>query len=230
MKRGIIRAFWGIYSDDKSPLIQRRKKMDKDIEKLLTKGIKHDFVCYTYGIDNHKYLLSKGINSILINDNPAPYDLKKEQYLHKIKSIEYAMFEDGYDEILHCDWDCILEKPIPKDMWEILEQKESFQGCLQQYRRRKCFWRKGEDFRKIPNGGCIYIREKQIIKDIIKCWEKLRGPSVEPPMALYLDEKYGKWIGPEEYWKLHEIELCNLARASCYRKAKKPRAIFKHYI
>ena len=99
MKRLIHRAFWGIYSDEKNPLIQRRKKMDSDLEKLKTRGVEHEYVCYTYGTENHKYLLSKGVNSNLINPDPAPYDLKKEQYLHKIKAIQ-AAFEDGYDEVL----------------------------------------------------------------------------------------------------------------------------------
>lgn len=231
MKRGIIRALWGIYSDEKNALIQRRKKIDDDLKMLREKGIEHDYVCYTYGLENHKYLLECGVNSIMIDENPAPYDLKKEQYLHKIKSIEYAMFEDGYDEILHCDFDCIPEKSLD-GIWDILNKKEPIQACLQLYRRRKCLWRV-KDIRKVGNGGGLYIRGKNIIREIIACWEELRGPSAEPPISLYIDRLNNGWIGMEEWWKRYEIEIINLHRGSAFSKdknKKKPEARFNHYI
>jgi hypothetical protein len=128
------------------------------------------------------------------------------------------------------DWDVIPQKPLPDDFWEVLGKKEAFQGCLQLYHRRKATWRK-EDMRKIPNGGFLYIRDKEIPHKIIKVWETMRGPSAEPPMAKFTDEWTGGWKGKETYWDLFEPDFCNLHKMSAHgkEKIKEKNLCFIHY-
>ena len=184
---------------------------------LRKKGTPHDYTCYTFGKDNHKLLSELGIKSVLIDPDPAPYNLIECQYKHKFVAIQYAMEEDGYDEVLHLDWDAIPVKQLPWNMWDIFGKKESVQACLQQYRAVKCGWRR-KDRRKVCNGGGLYIRDKSFVSNVLKIREEMGGPSIEPPMMRYFDNYYGQWIGKIAWWKLHEPELIRLRRGSAYAK------------
>lgn len=215
-KRAFVRALWGIY-DDSNRLVRRRKQMDGDMTRIKCNKFAPPCVVYVFGEDNFKHAKTFGFDCVLIDKNPAPFDLVLEQYRHKLEVLRYAMEEDGYDEIMFVDWDCIPKKQIPSDFWDVLGQKEIIQANLQLYRRRKATWRKGE-MRKIPNAGFLYLRDKNLPSKIIEKWEAIQGPSAEPPLAKLTDEMIDGWQGIDKYWELFEPNFCNLHKASPYSK------------
>lgn len=230
MKRGIIRGLWGIY-DRSHRITSRRYRMNNDMNLIRKNKYNEPFIVYVFGQENYEEAKKKGFNCILIDKEPFRFDLVKYQYRHKLEILKYAMEEDAYDEILYLDWDCIPQKRMPVNYWDILGQKEVFQACLQLYHRRKAFWRKTE-LRKVPNGGFLYIRDKLIPERAIQLWEKLgRGDNDEPAWAKLTDDMAGGWQGIDKYWELFEIPFCNLHKASAFPldKIKKKDVCFIHY-
>ena len=214
-----MRALWGIY-DNSNRMIKRRYQMDKDMSKIKANQFNEPFVVYVYGKENYEMAKAKGFDCILVDENPAPFDLVKEQYRHKLELINYAMQNDGYDEMVFLDWDCVPQKKLPEDFWQVLGKKEIIQCNLQQYHRRKCLWRGKKDTRKLPNAGFVYLRGKQVAEDILKAWDtrRCKGPSAEPAIALVMDEMSDGWQGMEKYWDLYEPDFCNLWKCSVYPK------------
>lgn len=187
-----------------------------------------DFVVYVMGTDNYNQVKQYGSKCVLVNKDPFMFDIVRHQYRHKLEIIKMAMEE--YDEILYLDWDCIPQKKLPNNYWDILGKKEVFQANLQIYHCRKCHWRKS-DIRKVPNGGFIYIRDKSIPSKVIKLWESIGGDNDEPSWAKFTDDYVGGWQGIEKYWELFEPTLCNLHRDSPYSKdlLKSKNECFKHF-
>jgi|SaaInlV_100m_DNA_2_1039680.scaffolds.fasta_scaffold10162_3 hypothetical protein len=231
MKKAFIRGLWGIYErgDD---LVERRFKMDHDIANTVKNKHAPPSITYVYGEENYKYLKSMGVEDLkLVSKDPYQFDLKTHQYRHKIELYKIAMEE--YDEIIYIDWDCTATKKLPIDFWDSFAKKEYCQANLQQYKRRKCQWRK-EDTRKLPNGGFLYIRDKAFTDEIIDCWEnKVKTNSDEPAIARAMDIRSGGWMGTEKYWELHEPIHCNLWAFSAFSKKrlkkKKKDICFTHY-
>jgi len=235
-KRAFIRALWGVH--DRSHRIKsRRFQTDSDIGKIIKNNYNEKFIVYTFGKENHNDLLRSGFDSRLIHDAPFKWDLVKYQYRHKLEILKYAFDEDGYDEILHLDWDCFPTKRITPNFWESFGEKETVQANLQKYRARKCYWRKGiENQKYLPNGGYFYIRDKHAPDKLIKIWEGMdkNQQSAEPSMAKLLDDMMGGWEGEEsieKYWELFEPESCNLKRKSPYDAKRRldKNSCFMHY-
>jgi len=234
MKRAFVRALWGIH--DKSHRVLRRLyRVDQNILQLKKNKFNEPFITYVFGQENYDSLQKLGFeNLILLNKEPHSWDPLKFQYRHKLEILRYAMEVDGYDEIVHMDWDCFPTKKLPIDFWDVLGKKEKFQACLMQYHRPKCLWRE-TDQRKLSNGGYVYIRDKNVPSDIIKLWEKTDKIfliSAEPAMSQYTDNLVGGWKGIEKYWELFEPESCRLSRCSVYSKdptKTKPNLCFVHY-
>lgn len=230
MKRAFIRGLWGVYERG-NDLIERRFKMDYDIKNTVKNKYSPASITYVYGEDNFKHLKSMGIEDlILVSKDPYQFDLKTHQYRHKIELYKIAMEE--YDEIIYIDWDCTATKKLPVDFWDSFGKKEYCQANLQQYKRRKCNWRK-KDTRKLPNGGFLYIRDKAFTDEIIDCWEnRIKTNSDEPAIARAMDLRSGGWMGTEKYWELHEPIHCNLwsfsAFGNKYLKEKKKDICFIH--
>jgi hypothetical protein len=212
MKRGFIRGVWGIY-DNSHRLLARRSRIDGDMDNILKNPFGEPFVTYVMGGENFKKAKDKGFNCILINKEPYMFDLIKYQYRHKIEIIRYAMEEDSYDEVVWLDWDCVPQKKLRPDFWEECNKKDSFQACLQIYHKKKCHWR-ATDLRKVPNGGFLYIRDKNIPSEAIKIWETIPQDNDEPAWAKMTDTMTNGWKGMDEYWKHFETPFCNLHRGS----------------
>jgi len=230
MKRGFIRAVWGIY-DDSHRITKRRSKIDFDMDEIQKNQFNEPFTIYVMGTDNFNRLEKRGFKDIvLLNENPAPFDLIKHQYRHKIEVIKYAMEQDGYDELVYLDWDCVPQKKLHSNFWEECGKKDVFQANLQIYHRKKCGWRP-QDTRKVPNGGFIYLRDKTLPAIAIKWWEKLGMPdNDEPAWARTTDEMMGEW-NIDKYWDRFETMFCNLHRSSPYpqNKLNEKDVCFIHY-
>ena len=219
----IIRGLWGI-KDDSHRILKRRYRMDNNLKTLLSNKFYNTLppaIDYVWGIENFNYLKALGLPDVrLVCKDPYQFALKEEQYRHKGELLRIAMEDDGYDTILHLDYDIYPTKPFPKDIWEVMSRKESLQGNLQNYKHRKCNWRE-EDSHTVINGGALYIRDKTIPSQIIKTWEgewNDNKKSYEPALMKWLDEKYGKWIGKDEYRRLHELEVIALRRNPVFKK------------
>lgn len=214
-KRGFIRALWGIH-DEGHRITRRRFRIDKDITSILGNKNNEPFKVYVMGEENYEGLKSYGFDCVMVDKNPAPFDLVKHQYRHKLEIIKFAMEEEGYDELVYLDWDCFPQKKLPSEFWKELNKKEVFQANLQMYHRRKAYWRKGE-LRKVPNGGFIYLRDKTLPRKAIEWWEKLGSPdNDEPAWARLTDEMTDGWQGVDLYWEKFEPMFCNLHKSSPY--------------
>ena len=230
MKRGFIRGLWGVY-DNSTRIMQRREKIDGDINKIISNKFGEPFITYIFGQENYERMVEKKLNCVLIDKNPAPFDQQKFVYRHKMELIRYAMENDGYDEIVYMDWDCVPEKKIPIDFWDKLNKREPFQACLQGYRRNKCDWRK-QDKNIVPNGGFLYIRDNTYPNKAIECWKNNQQDNDEPAWAKMIDDLNDGWIGCEKYWETYEAMNCRLHRKSPFGKDKidKKDIYFTHYI
>jgi hypothetical protein len=177
----------------------------------------------------------------MISEEPSLWDMKTELYRHKLEVLRCAM--DDYDEIVYLDWDCIPQKTITDEVWDILGKKESFQANLQLYKTKKCLWRK-TDQRKTCNGGFIYIRDRIVPHRLIKNWgffkyftdeqkknREARGLGLrqreksliyddEPSMSDYVDNAMGEWKGLDAYWNMFEPSICNLRSKSAFDAEK----------
>ena len=218
MKRGFIRCVWGIY-DNSHRITARRQKIDRDINRIKNNKFNEPFVVYIYGKDNYERLSKEGFDCKLIDENPAPFDLIKHQYRHKMELIKYAMEVDGYDELVYLDWDCDPQKKLASDFWEKCGRRGPIQACLQQYHNKKCHWRH-ESKRKVPNGGCLYIRDKTLPDRAIKYWETMPQDNDEPAWAKLIDELMGGWVNWEVSGKIfletYEMMYCALWKGCPY--------------
>lgn len=231
MKRGFIRGLWGIF-DSSHRITNRRFRIDNNIKKTVSGKFILPAKTYVFGKDNMEGLKKFGVDNIhLLSKEPFQFNLIKHQYRHKMELLKYAMEEDGYDEIVYLDWDCYLVKPLPTDFWESLNKKSKFQANLIQYHRKKCLWR-NYDQRKVPNGGFIYIRDKNLPRKAIEYWEKMMQDNDEPAWAKVVEELMGgKWTNVDDYWEKFEPQFCNLHKSSPYpnEKLKSKNACFVHY-
>ena len=224
-----IRGLWGIY-DQSHDLIRRRYKMDTDIKNTLGNKYTVPFTTYVMGTTNMEQL--QKVNKfpcVLVNQAPFMFDLVKFQYRNKLEVIKFAMFEQNCDEIVYLDWDCspVLQQ---NDMFiEKLRQKSSFQANLAQYIHPKCHWRR-TDIRKVPNGGFLYINDKQLVLKAIQCWEKHQQQNDEIAWAQMVDDLMGGWKGVDEYYARFEPMVCKLSHNTPYLdKATQYTPYFIHY-
>ena len=228
MKKSFVRGLWGVY-DDSNRITKRRFRVKRNVQQIVTAKHTVPFVTYVFGEENFVELKELGVNAILLDKNPAPFNLVRHQYRNKIEILMHAM--EDFDEIVYMDWDVYLKAKLPSDMWEKLGNRASIQACLQQYHRPKCPWRK-DDWRKVPNGGFVYLRDKQLPSLAATWWEKLgSGDNDEPAWARIIDEMMGGWQGMEAFWKEYEIMYCNLRGMNPYpdNRIIEKHAPFIHY-
>lgn len=230
MKRGFIRTVYGIY-DDSHRITKRRSRIDRDIERILHSKCNEPFVTYVMGEGNFNVLKEKGVeNCVLLDKNPYRFDLINYQYRNKMEVIAHAMQNDGYDELVYLDWDCVPQTKLPEDFWDRCREKDVFQATLQIYHRKKCGWR-AESKRKVPNGGFIYLRDSSLPEKAIQWWKKLGKPdNDEPAWARVTDEMMGGW-DMEQYWERFETMFCNLHRSSPFdqQRLKSKNECFIHF-
>jgi len=237
MKRGFIRGIWG----DVTLSGIRDGKIRKDIEAIKKNPYNEPFVVYAMGDENADLLRENGFEVVMQNRHPVRYDMKEQLYRHKLDIIEYAMRD--FDEIVFLDWDCVPTAPLPDDFWERMADKAPFQANLFQYRTKKCLWR-DKDWRKVCNGGFLYLRDHQIAMDFIQNYHELemwvtdqkykrenQGKKLrfrekalifddEPAITKWVDDDMGGWKGMDKYWDSYEPHFCNVGKKSAFPKEK----------
>lgn len=211
MKKGFVRALWGIHEHEGRRFYLRRTKQDNDIRLMLKNPWIPEFKVYVFGEDNYKMCQELGFDSVLLDKKPIIWDMDTQQFRHKLE-VFYRAMED-FDEIVFLDWDNIPIKPIPENFWDVLSKKDPIQANLCQYRRRKAVWRGQVDSRKLPNAAFVYIREKDIAKDMLQVWEDLKRPwSEELVIGKYIDNINGGWKGLDYYWEHYEPHWFSMPR------------------
>jgi len=225
MKRGFIRALYGAYGE--SRIMKHRCQIDNDINNIVSNKYNEDYVAYVFGQQNYDGIKDR-VKCVLVDKNPAPFDQEKHTHRNKLELIKYAMNEDKYDEVVFLDWDCVPERKLPTDFWDNLGKREVFQACLQTYKHPKCLWRE-VDKGIVPNGGFVYLRNKNYVELAIKCWEQNQQDNEEPAWAKMLDDLHGGWIGKEKYWELYEAMNCKLHKRTPYADISQKEICFVHY-
>lgn len=239
MSKSFIRGVWG----DINLSGIRGGKIRKDIDAIKANPYCSitDFVVYVFGKENYDLLKSEGFVCKLISEESVVYDMKERLYRHKLDILKSAM--EDFDEIVFLDWDCVPIKPLPHDFWGKLNNKAPFQANLFQYRTKKCLWRNA-DWRKVCNGGFLYLRDKKIADDFIDNYNNLsllvdnimatrkitfddlrfREKALifddEPSFSKWIDDYSDGWKGEEHYWDNFEPDFCNLKKKSVYQDYK----------
>lgn len=247
MKRSFVRILWGDFLHDKNPklkdyekeyefvfnaknkILTRRFKIDVDMQRCLGQQFQLPFVVYTFGEENHKQLIGRGIESKLIHAQPYKYNPIKGLYRHKLDAYKYMM--EDFDEVVFLDWDTYLDKELPADFWNILNKKESLQAALGHYRTPRINYRSGfKENRIIPTGAFVYMRDKSIPDKLIELNKDTCTWSCEPAMARLTDEMTGGWKGIKKYWELFEPEFYTNKRTPYKGSAGfiKPNLCFKN--
>jgi hypothetical protein len=228
MSRMCIRALWGIYEHDGRRFYKRRSRQDHCIKMVKINPTSLPFCCYTFGEDNHKFLIDNGVDSRLVDKRAIIWDMETEQFRHKLEVLKCGLSD--YDEIIFMDWDCLAIRPFTDDMWDKVGKGEDIKAILRMYKRRKATWRKG-DMRKIPEASWVYLRGKQVGDDLIDTWEKMNRPwSEEIVLAKYTDERLGGWQGVEAYWDNFEPPVFTWANTRvCSPELFKQKPTFAHY-
>jgi hypothetical protein len=218
LKRGFIRGLWGIF-DNSNRITGRRFSVSNDIADIQKNQFNEPFVTYVMGIENFDLLKAANVKDIvLLDEEPFRFDLVKYQYRNKIEVIANAFQNDGYDELIYLDWDCVPQKKLPVNFWGEIGKREIFQANLQAYKRPKAQWRE-RDHRVIPNGGFLYIRDKKVSELAVQKWEEIGKPdNDEIVWANITDEMVGGWQGIEEYWSKFESMFSNLHKGSPYSR------------
>jgi len=249
MKKSFIRAVWGDITSDGI----RGGKLRRDIDLIKNNKFTEPFVIYVFGKENYRQLTLENFDCRLINDSPVVWDMKTELYRHKLQVFVEAM--QDFNEIVFLDWDCRPTAKLPEDFWTRMKKKAPFQANLFQYRTKKCLWR-SVDWRKVCNGGFIYIRDHDIPEEILQNYydfqkwakkkekerkarnlelrfrEKALMFDDEPAMSKWVDDYMGGWKGKEEYWKLFEPDFCNLKKKSAFEDEllKTKEECFVHFL
>tara|TARA_R110000824_G_scaffold12226_8_gene53695 strand:- start:8587 stop:9282 length:696 start_codon:yes stop_codon:yes gene_type:complete len=227
MKRGFIRALWGVF-DDSHRVTNRRFRVSRNIQEVLKNKHKVPFETFVFGEKNFDELKSSGIDATLLDKEPFRFDLIKHQYRNKIEILSEAM--EKYDEIVYLDWDVSQRRELPEDFWDKCGERAPIQACLQQYHRRKCTWRK-QDIRKVPNGGFLYIRDKKLVERAKYWWGKHQQDNDEIAWSRVIDELMEGWNGPEDFWDNYETMYCNLYGHYGHPvdKIKQKEFVFRHF-
>jgi hypothetical protein len=229
MNRSFIRGVWGIYDKDGSlgKPYSRRTKIDNDIALAKLNPYESKFRVYIFGEENYKRVTDMGYDTVLIDKKPICWDMKKEQYRHKIEIWKYGLMD--FDQVVFLDWDCVPVQPIPKNFWDILEKGPKIQATLYMYRLRRLSSRT-HDERKLSASTFVYMREKNISEEIIKVWESMGRPwQEEVALSQYIDNLDGGWKGIENYKKYEPAgfhSLFHLYKDFSFLKERLP--IFYH--
>jgi len=214
MKRAFIRGLWGVY-DDSNWIKKMRYRMDGEIMSAVQNQFTEKFTTYVMGEDNYNLIKKIIPDAVLISKEPFVFDLVKFLHRNKMEIIKYAIDQDGLDEVIWLDWDCIPTKKLPPDFWDYLGKKEVFQANLQRYRRNMCPWR-SKDQGCVPNGGYLYLRDKELIYKAIKVWDTMPQQNDERAWAKLTDDMMGGWEGIDKYWRIFESDCSMLRRMSPY--------------
>jgi len=225
MKRGFIRV---LYGDCTLPDSNLRKEIDV----IIDNPIQTDYLAYIYGKANYDYLMSRGVNCKLVDERPFVWD-KAIGLRHKIESYRIAMEDDGYDQIAFLDWDTVLVKPVPSNLWERMMEKKEIQACLYTLKQFMSPWRGihkiGSGARTGLNSNFLYMRDKTYPSKIIAIWDTIKDwdyqrnfqDNDEIATMLFIDKMYGKWIGKEEWLKYHEPIFARVTKKCSYTKEEK---------
>jgi len=219
IKRGFIRTLWGI-NDKNDPFYKDNDPTHKIMLKICQKFLidlelpRHNiyhppFLTYVFGRYSYEKLIAMGYDCRLVDERPLVWENKRchyinEHYRHKLEAFLLATSE--FDEFVFLDWDVVPISPIPDNFWDILKEKQSIQSPLNKYHKfihRYAEWRQNEkDRHYIPSAAFVYVGDKQIPINLIQLWDEMNRPPLEEiVIAKYIDQKYDKWIGPEQYFK-----------------------------
>lgn len=172
----------------------------------------HKVPVLVFGSDNCRKMIDLGFSCILIDRRSVITIGSGGRGIglsHKLLAYEVAM--NMFDEAIFLDFDCQQVKTLPKTFWIDHAYKDTFQASLFRYRYHKSAritWRK-TDSKLVPNGGYVYLRGKEIAKQLIQMMLLLRGRghninNEETVLAAYVDHSGSGWQGVDNYMAKHQ--------------------------
>lgn len=183
-------------------------------------------VVYCFGESNRDYLLHVGFEDVRMID-PKPWCTPKvKDYIsgsgairygysywwHKLWIWQRAVAEFG--EIMWLDMRAENTEPITEEYWERRRQGADFQAAL--YFQKNFSW--GAPWRydrwklpdvprtedkqasqTVPGCGVVYLRGRLFVEHCLSLFQHGRKWVDHTVCAAVLDQRYGGWIGVEEY-------------------------------
>lgn len=216
-----IRGLWGndglvIDMNNRRERLQFRNEMQRpkitnDILLSAQNKFEVDYMTYVFGTNNYDYLTSLGIKCKLIDKRSVVWDLKTENYRHKLEIIKCGAYD--YDEIVFLDWDTQVIKPVDDNFWLNLSKKYAMQACLRRYKKNiRAVWRK-MDQEFVPCASFVYLRDKSLCDKAIEYWSVQDNRwSEELSLARVTDDLMGGWQGLEKYFECCEPSSFGLSQ------------------
>lgn len=218
-----IEKEYGIKQDPDNSMLNRRVKIERDIARCFEKDkFPIPSVTYVFGKQNYDKLVERGLECVLVHDEPYKYHPISGIYRHKLYAYKHMMAD--YEECVFIDFDCRLTKELPNDFWEVLNKKEVLQASLHKYCTPRMNHRNMGNKRTslhankmTPTGAFVYMRGEEVADRMFELNKTGSNKwSCEPVMGLLTDEICGGWQGIEKYWELFEPEFYT-AKRSPYR-------------
>lgn len=168
---------------------------------------------YVFGSENAALLRSVGLETELLSPDPlyswpdrCP-EKGDEGWIqagihvtrHKLFAASVAL--QSYSEIVCIDWDTVLLKPLPADLWDRLKKGAAVQAPLYLHRRVKSPWRKEMDAQRYQSGGAFwYFCQSEMADRLLSISREFPAWNDEVCMSYLTDELTGGWQGPETYY------------------------------
>ena len=175
----------------------RRVKVGDDIQRLKKVKYPLDSICYTYGKDNHQYLIDNNIKSVLLCDEDMMF-ADDQYWAHKLYVWQVA--SKTYDKFFYIDWDVLLMRPLPNTIGHLLKGKK-FLASLRCYVNQKVTWR-NDHKRKVPCASFMYFT-KNIADELYNLWIDMGKPRKEELVLAKYTELDGK-LDLDYYYNMYE--------------------------
>lgn len=220
----VIRGLWGNAS-----LVRRRSQPPEpycDILSAFRKAKERQDqvdVVYVFGRDNYDYLRHFKYNAVLLDERswamPKGERLYKLQngcvrsgasyWWHKLKILDVALQE--YQAVVWIDTRAEQRKPITDEYWLEKAAKKPVQAPIYRVVNRVwgAFWRDDKapvGLRTnrhasvfVPGCGCIYLREHEIAKELLRIQAENKHWLDHQVLAWYMDHTGGGWAGVNRY-------------------------------
>ncbi len=136
--------------------------------------------CFVWGKHNHKAIKKLGFDCFLVTRDdyqhlPEPVfaddnwhfrsaESMARFWRHKLLALQHATA--FFDEFVFLDFDCTLNRELPRDFWDRFKSKESLQTTFVRYAKTQCPWRT-IDRRTAALAAFIYIGDKSVPQKLL---------------------------------------------------------------
>lgn len=198
---------------------------ESDLKSLEEYSLQHEFVTFTWGLDNHVFLKNRGYESILMSEFPYISNVDKRRttnYFTKLYSLKKGI--ELFDKVVFLDWDTHLVADIPADFYKKLNGEflvplysyekswADYRGIINELHRPLTdSWSvtlEEKTYSVWPCGCFIYCNNEDIVDFLLNIFKQSYRPWVnakeETVFQQYINYQLGGMFDFDSYLKLYE--------------------------